>query len=99
MINENEIIKAASNCNPKIKEDKDFKQVWFTRGEVQKLIKLVAEECMAQCNEVRDNAAIVDPADPVRVRDETAMDHICMGANSSKYRIAKAFGIDVTKTW
>ena len=93
------LIKAASTCSPKLTESKEFKQVWFTRPELERLVQLIATECMMQCNEVRDNAAVVDPADPTRTRDGDAIDHICMGANSSKFKIAKAFGIDVMKVW
>lgn len=40
-----ELILAASTVPEKIKSEKGFKQVWFTRAEVKALVKLTAADC------------------------------------------------------
>lgn len=42
------LILEASNCNKKLTAEKDFKQVWFTRGEVVKLADLLIAETNAK---------------------------------------------------
>jgi hypothetical protein len=39
-----ELILKASTLPKRITEEKDFKQVWFTRAEMENLIKLVKEQ-------------------------------------------------------
>jgi hypothetical protein len=39
-----DLILKASNVGPKTKDEKDFRQVWFTRPEMKKVIELVLAE-------------------------------------------------------
>lgn len=47
----NELLLAASSLPQKFKEQKGFKQAWFTRTEVEKLIELVKRDAKQSVTE------------------------------------------------
>lgn len=43
------LIHEASTCPPKLTDEKGFRQVWFTRGEMVKLFNLTVAETIKEC--------------------------------------------------
>jgi hypothetical protein len=49
------LILQASACPPKVKDTSDFRQVWFTRNEVERALALAENPNRSKIENVRDN--------------------------------------------
>ena len=50
-----DLILQASACPPKVKDTSDFRQVWFTRNEVERALALAENPNRSKIENVRDN--------------------------------------------
>ncbi len=49
------LILQASACPPKVKDPPDFRQVWFTRNEIERVLTLAETPIRSKIENVRDN--------------------------------------------
>ena len=50
-----DLILQASVCPPKVKDSSDFRQVWFTRNEIERVLTLAETPIRSKIENVRDN--------------------------------------------
>ena len=81
-----QLIHDASTCSPKLTDEKSFRQVWFTRGEMINLVNLVIAEGVKESIEITNfyGAGIKQTND---FSEKNYFAAICEGAKKVEHKL------------